>query len=139
MSSLFIVLCFTRPSLRDSNMHKLLKLTLAAGMLLFSVTQAGENTGISNYIEWATASELNNFGFDVWRGDREEGPFDRINENTIPGAGSSDTTNRYEFIDDTIEAGKAYWYYVESISMSGRRVKFSPTYQSEPRFPATDD
>ena len=120
-------------------MRKLLKLTLAAGMLLFSVTQAGENTGISNYIEWATASELNNFGFDVWRGDREEGPFDRINENTIPGAGSSDTTNRYEFIDDTIEAGKAYWYYVESISMSGRRVKFTPTYQSEPRFPATDD
>ena len=119
-------------------MHKLLKLALAAGMLLFSVTQAGANTGISNHIKWSTSSELNNFGFDVWRGDYEEGPFDRINENTIPGASSSDTVNRYEFIDDTIEKGKAYWYYVESISMSGRREKFTPTFQSKPIFPATD-
>lgn len=120
-------------------MNKLVTLILIAGLISWSVSQAEDQTHIANHIKWATGSELNNFGFDVFRGDSEEGPFNKINDQTIPGAGMSDTTNRYEFIDDTIEPGKAYWYYVESISMSGQREKFTPTYQSTPKFPVTDD
>jgi len=119
-------------------MRKLTFLGLAVVLLVFSNVQAEDKTGILNRIKWVTASELNNFGYDVLRGDSEQGPFDRINEPTIPGAGNSDTPNRYEFIDKTIEAGKAYWYYVESISMSGQRQKFTPTIQTKPKYPATD-
>ena len=94
---------------------------------------------ISNRIKWATASELNNFGFDVFRSDSETGQFEKINANTIPGAGSSDTPSRYQYTDATIEAGKSYWYYVESISMSGQREKFTPTFQSKPKYPEPVD
>ena len=122
----------------EANMRKLTVLGLAVVLLVSSNVQAEDKTSISNRIKWVTASELNNFGFDVLRGDFEQGPFDRINEHTIPGAGNSDMPSRYEFIDETIEAGKAYWYYVESISMSGQREKFTPTVQIKPKYPTTD-
>jgi hypothetical protein len=80
-----------------------------------------------NVIKWATASEVDNFGFDVYRATTEEGPFTRLNEDPVPGAGNSDEVSRYEYVDDTIEPETEYWYYVESISMSGEREKFTPT------------
>ena len=119
-------------------MKKPLIAFLVITMIFFSVAQAEEGVGISNKIKWQTASELNNFGFDVFRGENEEGPFTRVNENTIAGAGSIDTPRQYEFIDDTIEAEKVYWYYVESISMSGEREKFTPTFQSRAKSLVTD-
>lgn len=119
-------------------MNKLLIGVLITGLIFLSDAPAEVDIGLSNRIKWVTASELNNFGFDVFRGDREEGPFIRVNENTIPGAGSSDTPSQYEFVDDTIEAERVYWYYVESISMSGTREKFTPTFQSKAKSAATD-
>ena len=119
-------------------MYKFLLSITIAGFLFTSVTLAGEDAGISNKVKWVTASELNNFGFDVMRGDSEEGPFTKVNEHTITGAGSSDTPSHYKFVDEAIEEGKIYWYYVESISMSGQREKFTPTFQSKPRYPKTD-
>ena len=119
-------------------MYKVLVFVLVAGLLFFSAAEAEEVAGISNRVKWVTASEVNNFGFDVLRGDSEDGPFVKINEITVPGAGNSDIPNQYEFVDEAIEAGKVYWYYVESISMSGEREKFTPTFQSKPRFPAAD-
>jgi hypothetical protein len=120
-------------------MRKFQLLVLSTLLLAITVVLAAEPVGISNNIKWATASELSNFGFDVFRGDTEDGTFEKINEHTIPGAGNSDTPSRYQFADTTIEAGKAYWYYVESISMSSQREKFTPTFQSKPKFPEAAD
>ena len=114
---------------------------LALGTLLICVTtaQAQDVSGISNRIKWATASEVDNFGYDVFRGDSETGQFVKINQNTIPGAGNSDTPSRYEYTDSAIAEGKTYWYYVESISMTGQREKFTPTFQSKPKYPEPED
>ena len=127
-----------RPSTSENDMYKLLSIVLATS-LFFASTQAGEKAAISNKVKWVTASEVDNFGFDVFRSENEEGPFEKINKDTIAGAGTVDTPNRYQFTDDGIEAGKRYWYYVESISMSGQREKFTPTFQSKPNYPETDD
>ena len=89
---------------------------------------------IFNAIRWSTASEVENFGFDIYRGDEEEGPFIRLTEKPMPGAGTTDLPSKYVFEDDSIEEGKAYWYYVESIAMDGEREKFSPVFQSKPKF-----
>ena len=86
---------------------------------------------LSNTIKWSTASEVENFGYDVFRGDKEEGPFTRLNAKTIAGAGTVDEPRAYQYVDATIEAGKAYWYYVESISLAGVREKFTPVFQSK--------
>jgi hypothetical protein len=81
---------------------------------------------LKNTIRWATASEVNNFGYDVYRGDSENGPFSRVTPSPILGAGTSDETQRYEFVDRDIQPGRDYFYYVESISIHGEREKFTP-------------
>ena len=86
-----------------------------------------------NTVRWSTASEVENFGFDVYRGKREEGPFVRLNSTTIPGSGTSDVPNYYQYVDTAIDPYREYYYYVESISIHGMREKFTPTYRVAPK------
>lgn len=83
-----------------------------------------------NTVRWATASEKDNFGYDVYRGLSEQGPFERINKDTIPGAGTTDIPQQYEYTDSAIQPGVVYWYYVESISLNGDRQRMTPIYPS---------
>lgn len=88
---------------------------------------------LNNTIKWSTASEVDNFGYDVFRGDKEEGPFKRLNAKIIAGAGTVDEPRYYQYVDETIEVGKEYWYYVESVSLAGVREKFTPVFKSKPK------
>ena len=89
-----------------------------------------------NTVKWSTASEVDNFGYDVYRGESPDGPFVRLTEEPIEGAGTSDEVHRYRFVDETIDPTKTYYYYVESISMSGERERFTPVGQVGPKIPA---
>ena len=86
-----------------------------------------------NTIRWTTASEVENFGFDVYRSTSEDGPFERITPEPIPGAGTTDEPQPYVFVDDTIDPTTGYYYYLESISMQGVRERFSPINYSPPK------
>lgn len=90
---------------------------------------------LSNAIRWSTASEVDNFGFDVYRGDAEEGPFTRLTPRPIAGAGTSDEPHAYKYVDDTIAAGKVYYYFVESISLAGVRERFTPVIRAAAKAP----
>lgn len=88
---------------------------------------------IANTARWTTASEQNNFGFDVYRGDSEKGEFTKLTKEPILGAGTSDETHKYEYRDDAIDPCKEYWYYVEGITTSGAHEKFTPTFRAPPK------
>ncbi|MGA9827237.1 MAG: hypothetical protein WBQ57_02715, partial [Rhodanobacteraceae bacterium] len=47
---------------------------------------------IANTAHWTTASEQDNFGFDVYRGNSDNGPFTKLTKDPILGAGTSDET-----------------------------------------------
>jgi hypothetical protein len=79
-----------------------------------------------NRLKWSTASEVDNFGFDIYRSTSEEGPFERLTSQPIPGAGTVDEPRYYEYKDTAIDPGVEYFYYVESISVDGIRETFSP-------------
>ena len=101
---------------------------------------AAEEESYNNTIKWSTASEVDNFGFDVFRGDSPEGPFERLNAETIEGAGTSDEPSDYRYVDDTIDPHRTYYYYVESISMDGVRERFTPVGKAGPKIkPETDE
>lgn len=85
---------------------------------------------VANTPKWSLASEQDNFGFDVFRGDSEEGDFIKLNENPILGAGTTDETQKYQYRDDRIDPCREYWYYVESISTTGVREKMTPTFKA---------
>lgn len=86
----------------------------------------GEAAKTSKTIKWATASEVDNFGYDIYRGDHEEGPFERVNPEPIPGAGTTDEPTYYQYVDEGLDVGRTYYYWVESISIHGERERFTP-------------
>lgn len=77
-------------------------------------------------LKWTTASEVDNYGYFVWRGDGADGPWTQMNKKAIPGAGNSDTPSSYVWEDHDVELGRTYYYWLESISVQGAREKFSP-------------
>lgn len=93
---------------------------------------------LANTPRWTTASEVDNFGYDVFRGDKEEGPFAKLNADPILGAGTTDETKKYEYRDDTIDPCREYWYYVESIDTKGVREKFTPVFKADAKRRAAD-
>ena len=102
-----------------------LAVLLVAPGLLFDVPP--------NTIRWVTQSEEDTFGYDVYRGAAQAGPFERINTATILGAGTTDIPQRYEYADANIAPDTMYWYYVETIALTGERALLTPVYPSRPK------
>lgn len=98
---------------------------------------AGKSDGppYKNTLRWSTATEVDNFGFDIFRADKEEGPFKQINEDPVMGAGTTDVPTKYTYEDATIDPKRTYYYYVESISMGGVRERFTPVIKAKPKLP----
>jgi hypothetical protein len=86
---------------------------------------------VNNTARWTTASETDTFAYDVYRGDSENGKFVKITKKPILGNGTTSETHKYEFVDDTIDPCKEYWYYVEEISTAGERVKFTSVFKAK--------
>ena len=94
-------------------------------------TDVPKENRLFNNIRWKTASEQDNFGYDIYRADTEEGEYVIINEDTLEGAGTTVNESIYEFHDDSIDPCKVYYYYVESIAMNGTREAFTPKFPSK--------
>lgn len=88
---------------------------------------------LENVLNWTTASEQDSFGFDIFRGNAETGPFVKLTAQPVLAAGTTDETNVYKYADTSIEGGKTYWYYIELISTGGAREKITPTWSAPPK------
>ncbi len=69
---------------------------------------------------------MDNYGFLVHRGDKEEGPFKVMTPKVLPGAGNSEVPQSYTWDDHDVVMGNTYYYWLESISTQGVKEKFSP-------------
>lgn len=90
---------------------------------------------VVNTLRWTTASEVDNFGFDIYRSLSEDGSFDRITDEPLPGAGTIDEPQDYVFVDAEIDPTRDYYYYIESISLGGIREIFSPIIKAPAKRP----
>ncbi len=88
---------------------------------------------LENHLRWSTATEHENFGYDVYRAESEDGPFKRINKDPILGAGTSDEPSSYEYVDGDVDPYTTYWYYLESIAMNATRERFTPVFRKKPK------
>jgi len=72
-------------------------------------------------INWATASEVDNAGFNILRSETKTGEFKVINAQLIPGAGTTAERNTYTWTDTTAKRNVVYYYQIEDVSLDGER------------------
>jgi hypothetical protein len=70
-------------------------------------------------LNWSTASEIDNAGFNLYRAETEDGEYIKINDSLIPAQGSSTQGASYEFIDNDVKNRKTYYYKLEDIDLNG--------------------
>jgi hypothetical protein len=87
-----------------------------------------------NTLRWKT-NDVSNFGYDIYRADSENGPFVKITAEPVPGTLKPGKVQTFEYEDDAIDPVREYWYYVESISLTGQRLKFTPTLKAPAKAP----
>ncbi len=75
---------------------------------------------------WTTLTETENLGFNLERACAQAGPFGRLNDSLIPGAGTTSLPRDYSYVDETVSPGATYWYRLEDISVAGQRAFHGP-------------
>ncbi|WP_456409026.1 T9SS type A sorting domain-containing protein [Caldithrix abyssi] len=95
--------------------------SLPVTLSTFNVTASFEQVSI----EWATESEVNNSGFNLYRRTAENDNWTKINDQLIPGAGNSSVRHQYSFVDDQVVPGETYSYRLESVAFNGQVEVFN--------------
>jgi hypothetical protein len=105
---------------------------------LTSFTATANNKEIT--LNWSTATELNNQGFEV---QRKFGKNDFVTIGSVKGHGTTTSPNNYTYIDKLSDAGK-YFYRLKQIDFGGKyeysqtvEINWSPftTYKLEQNYP----
>lgn len=77
-------------------------------------------------VEWNTASELNTAGFNLFRSESAEGPFEKINPQLVPASPDPLAGGKYIYRDEAVEPGKTYYYELEDIENTGGSTRYGP-------------
>lgn len=85
---------------------------------LTSFTAKGAQEGVD--LEWKTASEIDNAGFNLWRSQKQHGKYINITEDAlIPAKGTATTAASYSYTDTDVVLGKKYFYKLQDIDIKG--------------------
>ena len=77
-------------------------------------------------LTWQTATEIDNAGFHLWRGNRADGFYARITDTLIPAEGGPASGAEYGYEDWAVETGTTYFYQLEDIDTAGLRTFHGP-------------
>ncbi|HIE28917.1 TPA: hypothetical protein EYP66_16710 [Candidatus Poribacteria bacterium] len=74
-------------------------------------------------LKWNTEAEMANLGWNIFRSEKRNGKYVKINSALIKGAGDSAISKSYEYIDDNISKGATYFYYLQAIDFNGKTTR----------------
>ncbi len=78
-------------------------------------------------LNWTTTAEFDNWGFNIYRAEvNDPDRAVKINPDLIPGQGQSVMGATYRYVDNTVESGKTYWYWVEDVDFDGHGTWHGP-------------
>jgi predicted outer membrane repeat protein len=83
-------------------------------------------------LEWSTASELDNAGFNIYRAGAD-GAYVQINGEIIPADGNSANGAAYQFVDNNVQNRQTYSYKLEDVDLNGAKTMHGPV-SATPRF-----
>lgn len=79
-------------------------------------------------LNWRSANDGKLYGYMVYRAEDRAGPFHRVSDTpilkseTVAAAAIAD----YTFTDKSVETGKTYYYYIDTVAIDGSQQRFSP-------------
>jgi hypothetical protein len=82
-------------------------------------------------LEWTTASEVNNFGFEMQKAAFQQGPFATIPGSFVPGHGTTLEPQHYQYTDEAATTTERF-YRLKQIDLSGAIHYHDPIYVSNP-------
>ncbi|GAF74614.1 unnamed protein product, partial [marine sediment metagenome] len=82
--------------------------------------------GASVLVQWETAQEIDNLGFNLYRSTEPYGSYTKLNKVLIPGLVSSITGRWYSYIDTNIIMGVPYYYKLEDVDLKGKGTMHGP-------------
>ncbi|MGD1993025.1 MAG: SdrD B-like domain-containing protein [Anaerolineae bacterium] len=99
----------------------------AVDLVSFTATPVDETI----LLQWQTSAELDSLGFNLYRADSLGDPRIQLNQGLIPSQmpGSSMGAS-YRFIDDVVEMGVVYTYWLEEVDIYGRTTRYGPVTAS---------
>ena len=77
-------------------------------------------------VEWTTESEVNTAGFNVYRSESAEGPYNKINHQLIPASPDPILGGHYVYTDTNVVAGQTYYYKLEDVELDGTTTLHGP-------------
>ena len=83
-------------------------------------------------LQWETATEQDNLGFNIWRESDDALDCININSDIIPGAGTTLEPRSYSFMDSDVVAGMNYTFWLEQVDFNGATERFGPVSVSIP-------
>jgi hypothetical protein len=83
------------------------------------------NSSVS--VEWETATEIDNAGFNVYRSTAAGGPQTRLNKDLIPTRHPGRPIGaEYTWLDSSVAPGLSYFYWLEDIDANGTAMQHGP-------------
>jgi hypothetical protein len=77
-------------------------------------------------LNWATETEIDNIGFNLYRAEAADGMYEKINSAIIAANGSATQGAVYSFTDSELKNGKTYYYKLEDIDLNGTSTMHGP-------------
>lgn len=84
--------------------------------------------GYEDYVEveWTTATEIDNAGFNLYRGLKKDGEKSKLNAELISAQGNELEGASYSFTDTDVTSGVTYYYWLEDVDLHGRSAMHGP-------------
>ncbi len=80
---------------------------------MIAITQLASSPKIE--VNWKTASEFDTAGFNVYRSERPDQDFIRINDALIHSTADTTSGAEYSYIDQEVNRGTTYYYKLEDV------------------------
>jgi hypothetical protein len=97
--------------------------TAAAQLSAFQATAEVDHVRVT----WETVSELDNQGFNLYRSTSADEQGERLNTVLIPSEAPNSTEGfAYQWLDNDVEVGTTYYYWLEAVDVNGTTSRFGP-------------
>jgi hypothetical protein len=85
-------------------------------------------------LRWTSKQEKGLYGYIIYRSENHSGPFLRINRRIVPRQADSEgkDLSQYQYVDESADAGKVYFYYIDAIATTGRKQRLTPVVRKAP-------